>query len=69
MDVERTMEFILDQQAKFFAGMEGMRQRQDKFGEQLAGLGKQLSEFAEQQGQINMARAKPCSGRPGISIV
>ena len=58
MDVETTMQFILEQQAKFFAGMEEMRTRQDKFDRQLTVLGQQL----EQQNQINMALGKAMLG-------
>src|SRR5262245_35724434 len=67
VDVEKTMQFILEQQAKFFAGMEEMRAReemrlrQDKFDEQLAVLGKQL----EQQNQINVALGKAMLGLTG----
>ena len=44
------MEFILDQQAKFLAGMEEMRRRQDRF--------EQLASYADQQSQTNLALGK-----------
>ena len=69
VDIERTIQFILDQQAKFFAGMEEMRrhdeemrQCQDKFDQQLSALGKQMSDFAEQQRHINMSLGKAMLG-------
>lgn len=36
MDIERTMEFILDQQAKFAAGLDEMRQARAELQNQLA---------------------------------
>jgi hypothetical protein len=55
MDQQRTIEFILDQQAKFFAGLEELRQ-------QMTNLRQQVSEFAGQQGQINMSLGKAMLG-------
>jgi hypothetical protein len=38
MDVERTMEFILEQQAKFWAGLQGMREQQAALQQEQADL-------------------------------
>ena len=62
MDVERTIEFIIEQQAKFSADMDEARKRQDRFDEQLAALGRQLAETITQQSQINMALGKSMLG-------
>ena len=48
VDVEKTIEFILDQQAKFFAGLNEMRQ--------------EMREQAAAQGKINMALGKAMLG-------
>jgi len=55
MDQQRTMDFILEQQAKFFVGLEELRQ-------QMTGLRQQVSQFAEQQSQINMSLGKAMLG-------
>ena len=49
MDVERTMEFILDQQAKFWAGMQEMREDQAELRKRQADLSSLVVRLAEQQ--------------------
>ena len=59
MDVEKTIEFILDQQAKFFAGMEQMRQ---EFRQDMEEMRQEMREQAAAQGKINMALGKAMLG-------
>jgi hypothetical protein len=62
VDVERTIEFILDTQAKFFAGMEEMRAG---IAEMRAGMEEMRQETRQQfaaQGQINAALGKAMLG-------
>lgn len=56
------MQFILDQQAKFFAGMEDMREKMEESRQLHDKLEKQVSEFAEQQAKINMSLGKAMLG-------
>src|SRR5437867_1357068 len=58
MDQQRTIEFILDQQAKFFAGLEELRQQMTELRQQMTDLGQQVSEFAGQQRQINQQQSQ-----------
>jgi len=55
MDVERTMEFILEQQAKFWAGLQQTREEQAelrslvlRLAEQQLGLTQHLSQFQQE---------------------
>ena len=58
MDWQRTIEFILDQQAKFFAGLEESRQQMMDFRQQMTDFRQQVSEFVGQQGQINQQQGQ-----------
>lgn len=53
MDVEKTMQFILDHQAKFEAGMEELRQAQNKTEKGLERLERLVEAYA-QAGSIQM---------------
>ena len=55
VDIEKTMQFVLEQQAKFFAGMEEMR-------EEMRGQREQLREYLGEQGKTNMALGKAMLG-------
>jgi septal ring factor EnvC (AmiA/AmiB activator) len=49
MDVERTIEFILDQQAKFWAGLQEMKQQQAGLQHDHAELRSLVQRLAEEQ--------------------
>jgi hypothetical protein len=49
---QRTMDFILQHQARFAAGMQRLEEQQSRFAEQQSGLAEQQSRFAEQQSRF-----------------
>ncbi len=69
MDRENTLDFLLQQQAKFFAGLEEMRaqqaginQQQAQINQQQAQINQQQAQINQQQGQINMSLGKALLG-------
>lgn len=62
VDIERTMEFILQQQAKFFAGMEEMRLRDEEARRRQDTFDQRLNSFVEKQEKVNMALGKAMLG-------
>ena len=50
---QRTMDFILQQQAQFAAGMQRLEEQQSRFAEQQSRFAEQQSRFAEQQSQFS----------------
>jgi len=49
---QRTMDFILQQQAQFTVGMQKLEEHQGQFAEQQSRLAEQQSRLAEQQSQL-----------------
>ena len=59
VDVEKTIQFLLDQQAKFFAGMEGFRAGMEDMRQEFRD---ELRQQQEAQGKINAALGKAMLG-------